>query len=756
MRSSIVLSALTFLCASVTTASEGRVVHEATWSTADLDQAQPADLVDPTGTTRWELEALVSSGRFTRTIREFEDGTLSVLDTRSAPPAALLYGAQAHDWWLPHLAAAHRSEPLQFAETGDRDSDLLFIRTRPLGSGWVFLPSGPREARLERAYVMRSAGGKAGFVAEQVVYRWIDPRAGVVAEAWGRPSPDGSAIVELQGATTIESLIQGGLPLKIYAQEIEVPNFERLTLGFDRRGKCTVGGNSCVDNGVCVAGGGDECKVPISEVTTVAHATMGDVIAASSWDFSPTQLADSRYEVGSTFAPINSAETCNYNQCGFATTANMGREDKNFNDTQDSFITLSAVEGEQRAGDYTIWLRGAVRWEGRSGGLGEGESRTCNDGIDTNGDTRPEVPLWRFDTQDAGGWFMQSGDSWTHTPFNCEQSVFNHICPASCGLFCPIWIQGCSGLPGQGTQASAIIKEGPVTTPSGHTINTLLVRQVVDFCVYLGNSCGFEVDRVHQAIYLWVAPNLGTIARLMSGQNETSDTAFTHLQETDIKYGLFPPRSITSTGETAATIGIAWDPGTVTHHIDGYKVYWDTDSGASTPYAFDSVANPGQVSIVGTTATISGLTAGTDYYISVTALSDFTDVSTGVMTTYESLLFPTATASAGAPLPPELVATTTGGACTPTAEVTGLTLDKPGPCTLNNCDVEFCWTASTDPCVDGYSVLASPTGNPVDFAPLVPDTGLATCTTVDTTDKRFFLVVGKGTGGAGPWGHFGM
>ena len=46
--------------------------------------------------------------------------------------------------------------------------------------------------------------------------------------------------------------------------------------------------------------------------------------------------------------------------------------------------------------------------------------------------------------------------------------------------------------------------------------------------------------------------------------------------------GLFPPRSITSTGATDTTISISWDPGTVTHHIDGYKVYWDTDSGAST------------------------------------------------------------------------------------------------------------------------------------------------------------------------------
>jgi len=246
-------------------------------------------------------------------------------------------------------------------------------------------------------------------------------------------------------------------------------------------------------------------------------------------------------------------------------------------------------------------------------------------------------------------------------------------------------------------------------------------------------------------IVVSVAPNIGTVVRLMSEQNESSDTTFTDLQETDLKYGLFPPRSISSSGETDTTISISWDPGTVTHHIDGYKIYWDTDSGATTAYAFDSVTNSLQVDISGTSATISGLTACTDYYITVTALSDYTDIASGVMTTYESLLLPTTTSGAVGPLPPELVAT--AGSRT---EVAGVTVTKSGS------NIEMCWVASADACVDGYTILGATSREPAgNFSPVVPDTGLVTCHTFDPSET-YFIVVGKGTGGTGPWGHFGM
>jgi len=610
----------------------------------------------------------------------------------------------------------------------------------------LFLPSGPRQVTLQRSHVRRSPADNPAQP-DQVIYRWVDPRAGSVAEVWGRAGFDGTSIVELEGASAIEEVMRGGIGLKIYRTEIQTGFNERLMLGFDRMGTCTLGLNACVINADCTAGGDDRCTIPISQVATGAPATMADVLAQASWDFSPNQLANSRYEIGSTTVPINAAETCNNTQCGFTAGTQMGREDKNFADPGNAFITLSATEGEDRGTDYTIWLRGGVRNEGISGGaLGESESRFCYTGTDTNGDTRPEVPLWRFPHND-GEWYMQLGDSWGNTPvFNCEQSLFNHTCPSSCGLFCNLWIAGCSGLPGQGQQASVVIGEGPITLPSGHTMDALLVRQVVDFCTYLFNSCagtpGSGVAQVHQAIYLWVVPNLGTVARMMSEQEEVSDTAFTDLQEIDVKYGLFPPVSISANGQTETTLSISWDPGSVTHHIDGYKVYWDTDSGNSSAYAFNSVDNPGQVNIVGTTATISGLTAGTDYYVTVTTLSDYANPSAGVTNNFESLVYPLTTGGSS-PLPPELVSATT---CTLT-EVVGVTADKIGN------DVQFCWTA--DPCVDGYEIQSAATPeSDLNYSVEVADTGLVTCYTLNPA-AGYFIISGKGAGGTGPWGHYG-
>ena len=101
-------------------------------------------------------------------------------------------------------------------------------------------------------------------------------------------------------------------------------------------------------------------------------------------------------------------------------------------------------------------------------------------------------------------------------------------------------------------------------------------------------------------------------------------------------------------------------------------------------------------------------------------------------------------------LPPELVATTTGGACTPTLEVTGVTADKSGT------DAEMCWTQPMDPCVDAYSILGATSPEAaVNFSTVVPDTGLVSCHTFNPTET-YFIITGKGAGGTGPWGHFGM
>jgi hypothetical protein len=751
MQRLLALSALTTLLFSVPVAADDEIIHQARWRTVDFNRAFVEDLVNPEGKTRWELSGIVLTDSWMRTIREVDGGGLSITDSRGVGSEPFVYGAAARDWWMPHLASTPRGEALVYDETAGPDTDRVSVRTKTLGSGWVFLPSGPRQVTLQRSYVQRARGGKSALRPDRVIYRWVDPRAGTVAEVWGRPGFDGSSIVEFEGAGAIEEVLRGGIGLKIYRTEIQSGLNERLVLGFDRMGTCTIGANACVENADCTGGGDDHCTVPISQVVTGAPATMGDVLAQASWNFGPNQLANSRYEIGTTTVAIGPTETCNDTQCGFDAATEMGRDDKNFVDPANAFITLSATEGVDNLTDYTIYLRGGVRHEGIStGALGESESRFCYSGTDTNGETRPEVPLWRFPHND-GEYYMQVGDSWGNTPvFSCEQSLFNHVCPSSCGLFCNLWISGCSGLPGEGQQASVIIDEGPVTLPSGHTFDALLSRQVVDFCTYLFNDCsGGGVAQVHQALYLWVVPNLGTVARMMSEQEEISDTTFTDLQETDVKYGLFPPVSISSTGQTDTTVSISWNPGSVTHHIDGYKVYWDTDSGTSSAYAFDSVTNAGQVNIVGTTATISGLAAGTDYFVTVTALADYANPSAGVTNTFESLLYPTTTGGS-APLPPELTSTTTGGLCTPTQEVTGVTADKLGV------NTEFCWTASADPCVDGYEIIRAgtpeSTGN---YSTEEPDTGLVTCHTF-APNEGFFLILGKGTGGSGPWGHYGM
>src|SRR5262249_48898780 len=152
-------------------------------------------------------------------------------------------------------------------------------------------------------------------------------------------------------------------------------------------------------------------------------------------------------------------------------------------------------------------------------------------------------------------------------------------------------------------------------------------------------------------------------------------------------------------------VSLSWDPGLDTHRISGYKIYWDTDSGSGSPYAFNSTANAGQVSFAGTAATISGLTPGTTYYFTVTSLSNWTDPSTLVTTTFESLLSPPQLSGDPAFVyPVEVLGTTTPATCIPTAEVTNLTVNPtavPG-------EIQICWSPVSDPCLTGYQVLASP------------------------------------------------
>jgi hypothetical protein len=168
---------------------------------------------------------------------------------------------------------------------------------------------------------------------------------------------------------------------------------------------------------------------------------------------------------------------------------------------------------------------------------------------------------------------------------------------------------------------------------------------------------------------------------------------------------------------------------------------------------------------------IGGLTPGVPHWFTVTSVRDYCEpglcanndcapscaepdpspcpgVSCNVVTTIESLVFPTQVSGGPAPIPAEVTATP-GGACVPTQEITGVTLSKIGG------NVRMCWAPTSDSCVQGYRVLgaASPTSD-TNFSTLVPDTGLTTCATVDPAEG-YFLVIGISPAGTGPWGHYG-
>jgi hypothetical protein len=447
-------------------------------------------------------------------------------------------------------------------------------------------------------------------------------------------------------------------------------------------------------------------------------------------------------EAAATTAPVNASESCNAARCGYtAPGAVLERRDVRFDSGNVKFNNVS--QRENRANDVTLWLRAGAQKEGRTGTFGTGESRFCFL-TDATG-TRSPVPEWQFQHQDAGGWYMQPGDVWEGGPFNCEQNLFNQTC-GTAQVFDLLYAKACGTHTGK--QGATVLKSGVLTLPSGHTFNSLLVRQMSDFCVYIAAGCNaiFKVDEVRTVVYLWQVPHLGTPVLIQSVQNAADATSWSAVDQTDIKFGLFPPVTIASTGRADTTVSLSWNPGNDVRRIDGYKIHWDTDSGGASPYAFNSVTHPGQVSFAGTTATISGLQRGTSYFFTVTTLSTFTDPSSGVVTTYESEKYPTQVY--GDPdhaYPVEVPQTTT---CTPGAQVSGLRVDR------DPAGIKVCWDAATDPCLQGYDVLGSDTASSAaGWTTLGSVTG-TTCWTGNPS-QRYLLAVVRGVGATGPWGHYG-
>jgi hypothetical protein len=724
----LALSAATGLAADAKLARKIVLAHVST--AAPL----PADLVRPEGRTRWDLTGAKAERESTLTVSA-EGGIVTVIE--EGPGGEILSrsafsspdgGDDALRWHFPERVGASlrpgSRATYEIEEEGPGGVDRLRITAGTLGIGWVHLPSGPREAVLQRALVERAPGRSPNFHPEAIVDRWIDPRAGVVASSIGPTSPDGRR-ARIASATTVVSVLAGASMLTISVSELEEQPFGSILYGFDLG------------------------TVNISTLDPNGYTTMGQMVAQDVWDFSGNTTGN---EIAFTVAPIDANQTCNTASCGYDHPGSLlERNDFGFDDPNPANWTKinTVVEQEVRANDVTIWLRAGSINEGVAGSFGTGESRLCFQTF--GGTTRTPVPLWRFSHMGATERYFQPGDTWEGGPFNCEQNLFNQVCGAP-GLFDTLYSKACGTHTGK--QTITAIKGGVVTLPSGHTFNAILLSNVADFCVYLGSGCSSltKVDEVRTVNYLWQVPWLGTVIRLESAQNAPDTTSYTQVVETTISYGLFPPRSITVTGSTDTTVSLSWDPGAITGRIDGYRVYWDTDSGSTSSYAFSSVTNPGQASIAGTTATISGLTAGTEYFFTVTSTSTYPPSPSTPLphVTYESILYPTTVS--GDPsfvYPAEVLATTTGGTCLPTAEITNVTATGP-----SGGNIELCWDASADPCLSGYTILGSGTVDSAAGYQTVATQGTATCWSGATTET-FFLVTATGTGGDGPWGHYG-
>lgn len=733
----IAASALPLLAAEGTSAAPVRQVR-----VRHVEQAAslPLDFLRPEGKTRWDLSGLPLGASSVRAIA-VEGGTVTVDEGCCGPGGARLPstvfvdpagGDAAVRWVLPERHPADlrmgTTDRLEIEERIAGGSARLRIETAIVGIGWVHLASGPREVVVQRATIERTGDDGAPLGAATAALRWIDPRAGVVAES-RRPAEATSSLDGASGAV-VEEVLTGAADLKIYVHQFYFPNFHDIAYGWDR------GANTPV----------------ASLVPTPGINTVGDLIGLSAWDFSGVNTGT---EVAQTAVPVNSSETCLSTQCGYAVPgAQLGRQDRNFPSPSGLRKNNQVTVREDRAQDVTIWLRAGAQNEGRIGLFGAGESRYC--WLTTGGTTRSEMPLWRFQHQDANGWFMQPGDSWFGGSGSaCQQTFFASTILACGSLALPLYARGANpSLPSdncanhEGRQSGVVLKTGVATVPSGHTFNVQLVKTLADYCVYSDSGCTNKQAEVRTVVYLWQAPYLGTVAFLQSVQNPPDDVSWTTVAETNMKYGLFPPLSISVVGSTTSSVSLSWDPGRDVRRISGYQIYWNTASGSSGAYAFDSTANSGQVSWGDRAATISGLLPGTTYYFTVTSKSVYTDPSSGVPTTYESLLYPTqVSGDPGFVYPVEVQATTESPTCIPTAEVTGLTVGKVSG------QYRMCWNPVTDPCLQGYDVLGAVAATPVAGFATVGQVGSGEQCWTGSPSQGYFLVVARGTGGSGPTGH---
>jgi hypothetical protein len=749
-----VLSTVACLAALITPALGAQtIVREVRVRNIPPEVALPADLTSPEGKTRWHLESL--------SLGETTTLAISKQDRDFVVARSVISGVDAERWLLPdrdpiQMKMGDRVS-LRFEETRDGLVDQMVAEVATVGIGWVHLPDEPHEVVLQRVLLLRQRAGERAMRPDLLIHRWVSPREGVLVTISGAASADGKTRLSVGPVEIVDSVLNAAAT-KLYSDQLYRGTFTDINYGWDR------------GPGVAVS-----AMVPDAGINNAC-----DLVNLSTWNFS---AINSGKQTATTEVPITLAETCNANGCGYTANPTGGgfetpileRYDRDFAGTlrKDNQV----IQKETRATDVTYWLRAGDQNENVPGSFGSGETRFCF--VDVGATLRNEVPVWQMAHNDAGGWYTQAGDTWGSVPLGatCAQSFYNCQCGSCGGLFQTLYSRGCAASsPTQnyaGALTSKVVKGGVIVLPSGHTLNALVIRNTTEFCTYTGSGCTGILAPVRTIVYIFEAPYVGAVALLRGPQTtlytaaeiaanaETPCTNYTSFDYTNISYGNLPPVSITAGATTGSSVSVSWNPGNDTHRIVGYKVYWDTDPGASTPYAFNSVTNAGQVAIVGTTATISGLTAGTTYYVTVTSLSDWTDPSTSVLTHYESIKYPTTVS--GDPsfsYPIEVAATTTGGAVKPVPDgsfgtaMRASRVDTPGSSIALTWDVATCTSADYHVLYGGLSSVsaASVTGAFCNLG----TTGSATWTGVPAANL-WFVVVGDNDGTIeGSWGTDGV
>ena len=143
---------------------------------------------------------------------------------------------------------------------------------------------------------------------------------------------------------------------------------------------------------------------------------------------------------------------------------------------------------------------------------------------------------------------------------------------------------------------------------SGHNFNYNNFPSTIKLIIKNESSNSIDAENTY-----WSTTNTSTINSLIYDYNDNFDLGlvdFNPYQSSLYTAAPIYPPTNTSASAGSSSFTLSWSANSESD-LTGYKVYWDTDSGH--PYA--NVQDVGNV----TSKTISGLSSGTTYYVTVTA-----------------------------------------------------------------------------------------------------------------------------------------